>query len=240
MTREDPRLQQHQLIEGSDLQVLDDPESILLPVLKRVGYAPEAVSEVLRERTVGLIGAGLAAIRVGLVDRMAGIRSWAGGRILAGDLCIESARWSRLLNGMRSPEVVYCFVLTLGEGFDDLTAERRSDSLFDAYVLDALGSHAAECLADRVAASIAGSAASKGYEWSHRFSPGYCDWNLEHGQSAIFQFLEPETIGMRKLPSGVMVPAKSLSAVTIGARHVETRSPCGSCKDTGCEYRRPD
>ena len=227
-------------IDSSDVQILDNPESSLLPVLKRIGYSTETISELLRERSVGLIEAGLQAIHVDFVERIARIRNWAGGSICAEGISIESVRWSALLDHMKSPERVYCFALTLGDEFDDLIDERRNRSLFDAYVLDAFGSHVAEYFADCVGKSILASPRLRGLDWSHRFSPGYCDWDLSRGQRAVFQFVQPGRIGITVLPSGTMIPAKSVSAVMIGAGEAKIRFPCRFCKDTACQDRRAD
>jgi hypothetical protein len=227
-------------IESSDVQLLDQPESLLLPVLKRIGYSIGNISELLRERSAGLIGVGLQAIHVDFVERIARIRSWAGGSICAEGISIESARWSALLDHMKSPERVYCFALTLGDEFDDLVEERRNRSLFDAYVLDAFGSHVAEHFADCVEESILASPSLRGLDWSHRFSPGYCDWDLSRGQRAVFEFVQPGRIGIKLLPSGTMIPAKSVSAVMIGAGEAKITCPCRFCEDAVCQHRRAD
>jgi hypothetical protein len=227
-------------IESSGVQILEHPESLLPPVLKRIGYSTETISESLRERTVGLIEAGLQSIHVDFVERIAGIRNWAGGSICAEGINIESVRWSALLDHMKSPERVYCFALTLGGEFDDLVEARRNRSLFDAYVLDAFGSHVAEHFADCVEESIWASPGLRGLEWSHRFSPGYCDWDLGRGQRAVFQFVRPERIRIKVFPSGTMIPAKSISAVMIGAAEAKVRCPCGFCEDAVCHHRRAD
>jgi hypothetical protein len=227
-------------IESSDLQILDNPESLLLPVLKRIGYSTDTISELLRERSVGLIEVGLQVIHVDFVERIARIRNWAGGSICAEGISIESVRWSALLDHMKSPERVYCFALTLGGEFDDLVEERRNRSLFDAYVLDALGSRVAEYFTDCVGESISASPSLRGLDWSQRFSPGYCDWDLSRGQNALFQFLRPGRIGMKVLPSGTMLPAKSVSAVMIGAGEAKIRCPCRFCEDAACQHRRAD
>jgi hypothetical protein len=227
-------------LESSAVQILDNPESLLVPVLKRIRYSADTISEPLRERSVGLIELGLQAIHVDFVERIARIGNWAGGSICAEGISIESVRWSALLDHMKSPERVYCFALTLGGEFDDLVEEKRKRSLFDAYVLDALGSHVAEYFADRVGESVLASPSLRGLDWSHRFSPGYCDWDLSRGQRAVFQFVQPGRIGIEVLPSGTMIPAKSVSAVMIGAGEAKIRCPCRFCEDAVCQDRRAD
>jgi hypothetical protein len=227
-------------IESSHLQILENPESLLLPVLKRIGYSTETISELLCENSVELIEVGLQTIHVDFVERLARIRNRGGGSICAEGISIESVRWSVLLDHMKSPERVYCFALTLGDEFDDLLSERANRSLFDAYVLDALGSHVAEYFADCVEESILASPSLRGLDWSHRFSPGYCDWDLSSGQRAVFEFVQPGRIGIKVLPSGTMIPAKSVSAVMIGAGEAKIRCPCRFCEDAACQHRRAD
>ena len=226
-------------MEYENIKVVN-PEILLPRILNRIGYSPETMSESIRERINKLIVTGLEIIHVDAVERIAKITNWKTGSITGEKIRIDSGKWSALLNHIKSPELLCCFVLTLGESLDKLIDEKKKDSLFDAYVLDALGSLMAEQAADQMETSISKRSILKNYEWSHRFSPGYCDWELASGQMAIFQFLHPETIGVKRMPSGMIIPEKSISAVMIGAKKVSMKAPCLLCKDQRCKYRRVD
>jgi hypothetical protein len=227
-------------IKVVNLESRSKPEILLPLVFNRIGYSQKTISESIRERINKLIVTGLGIIHVDLVERIAKITNGKTGSITGEKIRIDSSKWSALLTHMNLPELLCCFVLTLGKSLDKLIDEKKKDSLFDAYVLDALGSLMAEQAADQMETSISKRSILKNYEWSHRFSPGYCDWELASGQMAIFQFLHPETIGVKRMPSGMIIPEKSISAVMIGAKKVSMKAPCLLCKDQRCKYRRVD
>jgi len=229
---------EYETIKVVNLEINSNPEILLPRILNRIGYSPETMPESIRKRINKLITTGLEIIHVDFVERIAKIINWKTDSITGEEIRINSSKWSILLNHIKSPELLCCFVLTLGESLDRLIDEKKKDSLFDAYVLDALGSLMAEQAADQMETSISNRSSFKNYEWSHRFSPGYCDWELASGQTAIFQFLQPETIGVKSMPSGTIIPEKSISAVMIGAKKMEMKSPCLFCKDQHCKYRR--
>jgi len=225
-------------IETVVQEIKNNPEALFCKVSIRIGYSPETISEEIREKIFKLISKGLDIIRADFVEKTAKIKKWDAGVIEGEGISIESAKWSALLDNMESPEIIYSFIITMGENLDKFIDEKKNDSLFDAYVLDALGAHCAEYFADCVEKSIRSYSSSKEYDWSRRFSPGYCDWELASGQAAIFQFLRPDAIGVKCMPSGTIIPEKSVSAVMIGAKKVPIKSPCRFCKDTECKYRR--
>jgi len=214
------------------------PETLLPLIFNRIGYSPATISKSIHEKIKTLITMGLKTIHIDHVEQTTQITSWGKGSITGKGIQIDSDKWSSLLYHMENPELLHCFVLTLGESLDKLTEEKKKDSLFDAYVLDAFGSLVVEQAADQLEKSIFNRSNFKIYEWSHRFSPGYCDWELASGQTAIFQFLNPEKIEVSSLPSGMIIPEKSISAVMIGAKKATTKSPCLFCKDQHCKYRR--
>lgn len=227
-------------INVARLKIHRKPEILLPLVFKRIGYSPKTISESIRERITKLIETGLEIIHVDFIERIAKITNWGTDSITGKGIRIDSGKWSNLLHHFEFPEILYCFIFTLGKPLDRLIEEKKRDSLFDAYVLDAIGSLLAEQTADHVEASISNCSSFKNYEWSHRFSPGYCDWELASGEAAIFQFLQPEKIGIKSLPSGTIIPEKSISAIMIGAKKVTMKSPCLFCKDQHCKYRRVD
>ena len=107
-------------------------------------------------------------------------------------------------------------------------------------LLDAVGSVLVEWMADRLESHIAGILLDQGLQATGRFSPGYCDWEIQDGQKEIFRCLTPETLGVECTSSGMMVPRKSISACMLGAQEVANRYPCVFCARSDCEYRRED
>ncbi|MBW1892285.1 MAG: hypothetical protein JRI91_01120 [Deltaproteobacteria bacterium] len=185
-----------------------------------------------------IIEKGLACIKIRHLHRITPVVNWNGACINGKDVVIESTRWASLLNHMESPSVLCCFILTLGEEIDRLIEASQQTSLFETFVLDAFGSVMTEYAANQLTRHLKHADDNKVYEYSRRFSPGYCDWKLKSGQDALFHFLKPEAIDLQCLPTGAMVPEKSISAVMIGAKKIKHASPCFFCNEGSCAHKR--
>jgi len=110
----------------------------------------------------------------------------------------------------------------------------------EGFILDALGSVAAEAAADQVNARICQWAAAQGLVATPRFSPGYGDWPLED-QRVMFRLLPAEQIGMRLNQACMMIPRKSISfAVTFQkeAAGQKIEHPCERCGLENCPFRK--
>jgi len=174
-----------------------------------------------------------------LLKRAAVTGSEAG--IVTGlEVSVASRMLSRLLACMGHAHSIFGFAVTLGERLDALIAHTQRASLARALFMDAAGSFLVERYAAQVEDSLRGALASQGLELSSRFSPGYCDWGLAHGQQELFRFLSPQTIGISLLPSGMMSPLKSVTGICIAASRVPHRAPCPFCQHHVCRYRRVD
>jgi hypothetical protein len=73
------------------------------------------------------------------------------------------------------------------------------------------------------------------------YSPGYCGWDLS-GQKKLFDYLNPEAIGITLNDSYLMSPLKSVSGVLVHGNieiHVfeNNFSFCGYCKNQTCQER---
>ncbi len=132
-------------------------------------------------------------------------------------------------------------VCTIGEAI-----EHRIESLFAerefplAYMLDSLGSVAAEALAEGFLRQLCADRLAQGLKVTPRESPGYMRWPIEE-QRKVFALLPADTIGVGLNPYCIMTPRKSISfAVGIGpeAKMGRTPSPCQSCDMRNCAYRR--
>ncbi len=80
-----------------------------------------------------------------------------------------------------------------------------------ATVLDAVGSEAAEALAEKVDDLIRKKAGSEGYSAVIRFSPGYGDWTI-FDQTRILKLLKANKVGVKVIKSCIMIPEKSVTA----------------------------
>ncbi len=75
-----------------------------------------------------------------------------------------------------------------------------------------------------------------------RFSPGYCGWDIS-GQKKLFEYLEPDEIGISLRESFLMIPLKSISGVIVAGKNDifdfdDNLSFCEACQTHSCRNRR--
>lgn len=215
-------------------------EKEFLPkVIHQLGYPSEdVIGEDIRKEIDHAMARGREIARPKDLYKTTPVLKWGKGTLTGRDLLIKSTHWSRLMDHLDHPEIICCFVLTLGEEIDEEISRMQEKSIFKAYLLDAVASELAELMADKLEERVAAELKEQGYQATNRFSPGYCDWKLKPGQERIFQFLKPESIGVRCNSSGMMIPRKTVSGAIIGARGVKLQNPCSMCLREDCTYRR--
>jgi hypothetical protein len=105
------------------------------------------------------------------------------------------------------------FICTLGSKLEkrvkDYFAEGEQTR---AYIMNGIGSAAAEEVAEYVNQMIIKEAEGEGFKTVRRFSPGYGDWNLSD-QKAILKTLNPSSIGVSLAERCIMIPEKSITAI---------------------------
>ena len=163
---------------------------------------------------------------------------WAQGdaSFIQGHTIFNSEVIARLL---RQCDQVVIFVLTIGSRLEEMVNHLAGEGLvFQATILDAIGSAAVEALADSVQERI-GEMAGRGMSISRRFSPGYCDWHIGQ-QRMVFQALDNDQAGVRLTDTCLMVPQKSISGIIgIGpCGTADSYNPCPTCDKHDCIGRR--
>jgi len=73
------------------------------------------------------------------------------------------------------------------------------------------------------------------------YSPGYCGWHIS-GQKKLFEYLEPDRIGISLNDSYLMTPLKSVTGLLVsGRKEIHLFEPdfgyCPSCKHRSCQGR---
>ena len=131
------------------------------------------------------------------------------------------------------------FLVTIGDPLEEAACRLAEDGcILQATVLDAIGSSAAEKVADFVCHKIGKMVNDQGLCISQRFSPGYCDWDIGQ-QRMIFRAMNGDSAGVRLTEGCLMLPRKSLSGIIgIGPREVENYNPCLACDKYDCVGRR--
>lgn len=135
-------------------------------------------------------------------------------------------------------------IVTISNELEEKISELLAEgSLSQGVILDAIASQAAEDLAEKVYQLIIKEHKElvTNKQYTKRFSPGYCRWELAEGQKMIFDLLPAKAINVRLSPSMLMIPRKSVSfAINIGRKVEEGlgEKECCSCDMNNCEYRR--
>jgi hypothetical protein len=158
---------------------------------------------------------------------------------LTNGVTLHSAKLKRAVS---PAEFLVCFVATVGntieEQIRDLTDKGK---MADAFVVDAIGSAAAEAMVDRFHSGAHQHAQVLGYGSTLRFSPGYCDWSVRE-QIKLFRLVDSKPIGVSLSPSALMTPRKSVSGVfglTSDLSPINIPyNPCLSCGKKDCYSRR--
>jgi hypothetical protein len=138
------------------------------------------------------------------------------------------------------------FAVTLGEETSQaIGACFESKDFALACVLDATASAAADKAAELAERHFGDSLHTRGWTApggaALRYSPGYCGWDIT-GQKKLFEYLQPEQIGLTLTDSCLMQPLKSVSGVVIaGPREIHQFPPsysfCARCETRSCRTR---
>ncbi len=119
---------------------------------------------------------------------------------------------SSLAKHLRGSVKAALFVCTIGKDLPEkINSYVSGGEIARATVLDAVGSEAAEALADAIDKAVTKNAGSEGFSTIARFSPGYGDWSI-FDQAKILKVLKAEKIGVRATKSCIMLPEKSVTA----------------------------
>lgn len=138
------------------------------------------------------------------------------------------------------------FALTVGEEVSEKISELfREHDFALASMLDAVASEATE-LAGVITEgdyfnNLIGDKLRIRESQILRYSPGYCGWHIS-GQKRLFEYLEPEDIGITLTDSYLMRPIKSISGVMIvGPAEIHNFAIsykfCDTCKTRECRDR---
>lgn len=136
---------------------------------------------------------------------------------------------------------VAAFVVTVGDAVERMADQRmRQGDRLAGYILNSIGSAAADAAVDALADIIYFEEANPTEALTPPFSPGYCGLPLDQ-QISVFAIVNAKEIGVKLLPTMIMQPIKSVSGlIGIGeSQSVEAHGvPCQWCDLTTCHMRR--
>lgn len=138
-------------------------------------------------------------------------------------------------------EKVALGVVTIGKNLpEEVNTLMDSGKYVDGVILDAIGSSGVEAVADLVNEEINSRIRSMKFEYTTRYSPGYCHWDVKD-QEIIFGMLPTNEIDVFLTKAFLMTPIKSVSfAINIGKgiKKSHWQNRCKTCEDRGqCTYR---
>lgn len=138
-------------------------------------------------------------------------------------------------------EEVALAVVTIGRNLpQEVNKLMDSGEYVDGVILDAIGSAGVEAIADLINNQINEEVRKQQLEYSKRYSPGYCYWDVKD-QEIIFEALPTKEIDVFLTDAYLMTPIKSVSfAINIGKEIKNSRweNRCKSCDNRGlCTYR---
>jgi hypothetical protein len=131
------------------------------------------------------------------------------------------------------------FMCTAGPGISNLSKKlMKGDDLLLGYIYDVIGSIVVEKAIDKMQESLKDELLEQGIHITHRFSPGYCDWDVSE-QHKLFSFFPENFCGIRLSRSSLMSPIKSVSGIIGTGPNVKMRQhPCFHCNYANCFKNR--
>ncbi len=194
---------------------MEFPQKIVVPidkVLSRLRFAKGKT--LLDARTRQLLDEEMAfaprLIMPRLITAFSPITAAPGVITLEPGLVIKSNSIHKLLAACKA---AYGFAVTIGRHLEEKrTLYIQQKETTRALMLDAIGSEAAELLAEMANARLCDEAAQRGETCTMRFSPGYGDWPVT-GQNDLLHWLGARRIGISLTEHSQMLPEKSISAI---------------------------
>jgi len=218
---------------------LPDFSDLKAHILRLSGYpSPEKTEKSIQKEMEVALRNVLACLAPESIFRTIDFQECENGSVIGEGLHIRSEKLSDIASRLDIPESIICFAVTLGQNLDDRIRETQGRSMAQAFFMDAAGSAIVEIFASQAETRLQTLLSQKHLVATRKFSPGYCDWDLLPGQEAVQQFLDLQRIGIRMLPSGMMIPEKTITAVMLAARGAKFKTPCPFCDKTDCPHRR--
>lgn len=207
-----------------------------------------------RQEVIRLLGRGSLPLSPGLERLLDGALDEGGALLSPRGLCsVRVAAAPELVpaddvlvtgpepEGWQGVEEIAFAIGTIGPELEQRVGQLFGQGLMaKAHILDAFGSAAVESLAREVERMVRNYAEESGTNVGPRFAPGHGRWSIQW-QTAVFNAVPAQQIGVRLSESCMMIPEKSFSFCFGLGRKVKPTVPrdnCRSCSARDCAYRR--
>ncbi len=222
-----------EIFENLEIQIRPDR------VRGQLGYPPEAtIAEAMRGRIDEEIRRSIPLIRVAGLYGIFHIDSITRRSVtLEGGITFRGA----IGEFLGQVEKLAVFIVTAGDSiYKKAQEELAAGRVLEGMVANAVGSEAADFGVEALRERLSQSVAREDLAITLPYSPGYCGMDLKE-QWNVFSAIDGSRIGVQLLPSGIMIPIKSVSGVIgIGSPAVvsPSGSPCDRCDREDCNMRR--
>jgi len=131
---------------------------------------------------------------------------------------------------------IVVYLCTAGKEIESFSKKlMENGDVFEAYIVDMIGSLAVEKATELLQAEVSRSISNMKH--SIRFSPGVCGWNIDN-QNVLFNVFEGHPIPVQLNDSHLMMPLKSVSGIwAIGEQFETGKYACDLCDSESCMYR---
>lgn len=139
---------------------------------------------------------------------------------------------------LKKSRQIALFACTAGSEITTYAKKVGEKDIMKEYILDVLGSVVVEKAMDKIQNLLYIDCKGKNTNISDRYSPGYCNWNVNE-QQKLFTLLPETFCGISLSGSSLMSPVKSVSGfIGIGPALSQKGYQCKYCDDTACIYNR--
>ena len=140
---------------------------------------------------------------------------------------------------LRKSDLIAIFLSTAGVEIGNISRKAMKEGdLVKGYIYDVIGSEVADGAAGLMQDRLMEEAGSAGLKITNRYSPGYCDWNVEE-QHKLFSLMDDNFCSIELNTSALMIPEKSVSGfIGIGKEVRFNQYTCGLCDMNDCIYRK--
>ncbi|MGQ9597860.1 MAG: hypothetical protein ACUVWZ_00410 [Anaerolineae bacterium] len=180
---------------------------------------------------------GLPLVRAAVLYRLFPVERCLHNRVLlSGNGVLSGPLVAKHLAMASRVAIVVC---TIGPELEKQAAKVMASNPSYGLALDAVGSAAVEALAAAACRFLEVQAERDGFQATPLLSPGMVGWPVDEGQCEIARLVDAEEIGVTFLPTGMMVPIKSLSFVIgLGTEVISSGRPCDYCSvRERCRYK---
>jgi hypothetical protein len=217
------------------------PESIEInkdSIVERLGYQKNKIEKYLSDTVQSCINKCIPLLlpEAGFIIQSVITKNWKRGL-----LEIDSIEWNvnKIISSqIKEADYIALFIGTIGREIENFSTSLFNDGdLLEGYIVNLIGSEAAESVAEIVHKTIEEKMKLSELECTNRFSPGYCKWNVIE-QFKIFKCFPQNFCGISLTDSALMNPVKSVSGIIGLGKNVHRKEyPCKVCDEKKCIYK---